>query len=136
MEIICKTKITKEDNKKVLDKLMEYNKLYFEPHEYFNIGVFAYDENEFIGGIIGDIFGNWLELKYFVVDEKYRNKGIGKKILKAIEEEGKLRGCKYSLLDTFDFQARGFYEKYGYEIVLTLENYPIEGKKYFMKKEL
>jgi endonuclease/exonuclease/phosphatase (EEP) superfamily protein YafD len=37
---------------------------------------------------------------------------------------------------TFSFQARPFYEKFGYEVFATLEDYPPGHRKYFLRKAL
>ena len=55
---------------------------------------------------------------------------------KEVEEEAKAAGCYMAQLDTFDFQAPGFYEKQGYEIFGTLTNAPKGHTHYYMKKTL
>ena len=37
-----------------------------------------------------------------------------------LEKLAKSRGCEFIQLDTAEFQARGFYEKLGFQIVATL----------------
>ncbi len=37
-------------------------------------------------------------------------------------------------LDTFSFQARGFYEALGYEVFGRLEEYPPGHERYFLRK--
>jgi hypothetical protein len=51
------------------------------------------------------------------------------------EGEALKRGCHSVWLDTFSFQAPGFYQKLGYEIFATLDC-PPEHKHYFMRKRL
>ena len=69
-------------------------------------------------------------------DESLRGQGIGSKLLKAAEEEAKKRGCKYSFVDTFSFQAPAYYVKHGYKEVFALKEYPITGARYYYTKEL
>ena len=57
-------------------------------------------------------------------------------MLDAAEAEARARGCLRARLSTFDFQARGFYEKQGYRVVGTLADYPPGGAMYWMRKEL
>lgn len=40
------------------------------------------------------------------------------------------------ILDTFDFQAKNFYIKQGYEIFGILDNCPEGHKRYYMKKNI
>jgi hypothetical protein len=41
------------------------------------------------------------------------------------EEEAAARGCHGAWLDTFEFQARGFYERLGYTCFAELGDYPV-----------
>ena len=45
------------------------------------------------------------------------------------------QGCHSVWLDTFEFQARGFYERLGYTCFGELKNYPA-GSRLFMSKRL
>ena len=52
------------------------------------------------------------------------------------ENEAKSRGCKYSFLNTFSFQAEGFYLKLGYNKVFSLKEYPVTGQRHYFIKTL
>ncbi len=52
------------------------------------------------------------------------------------EEEALRRGCCSAWLDTFEFQARGFYERLGYSCFATLPEYPKGHSRYFLQKQL
>jgi len=93
-------------------------------------------ENKAVGGVIGQIFGGWLYVSLLWIDEPLRNKGHGTKLLRMIENEAVKTGCKYAHLDTYSFEAKPFYEKNGYKLFATLENYPEGHSKYFLKKNL
>ena len=77
-----------------------------------------------------------LYINVLFVDEKYRHQGIGTALLEKVETEAKLAGAKIAHLDTFDFQAKDFYLKHGYEIFGVLEPCPTGHKRYYMKKNL
>jgi ribosomal protein S18 acetylase RimI-like enzyme len=51
------------------------------------------------------------------------------------EAEAIHRGCRGAWLDTFSFQARGFYERLGYSIFGTIENFPPGHRRFFLKKD-
>ena len=53
----------------------------------------------------------------------------------AAEVEARRRSCTTVWLDTFEFQARPFYEKLGFEVFGTLD-YPAGFKRFFMQKGL
>jgi GNAT superfamily N-acetyltransferase len=92
-------------------------------------------EGEIKGGIYAMAWAGSLFIKWFWIDESLRRAGHGRKLMAAAEAEGRRRGCTAVWLDTFEFQARPFYEKLGYEVFGTLD-YPAGFKRYFMQKAL
>ena len=129
--------ILETDEKYIFEGLLEYNLERIEDKNPRDLGIYLPDETgRKIAGLIGSTHGNWLFVKYLWVSKELRGKQIGSKILIQAEETAKERGCKYSFLDTFSFQAPLFYEKHGYKEVFTLENYPVTGKRYYFTKSL
>lgn len=129
--------IQETDEKYIFDGLLEYNLERIEDKNPRDLGIYLPDkEGRKIAGLIGSTHGNWLFVKYLWVSKELRGKQIGSRILKQAEETAKERGCKYSFLDTFSFQAPLFYKKHGYKEVFTLENYPVTGKRYYFTKNL
>ena len=93
-------------------------------------------DNRVLGGVVGHFFGGWVNVSLLWVHEDYRNRGHGSSLLKMIEEEALELGCRYAHLDTYSFEARPFYEKHGYSLFATLDDYPKGFSKYFLKKKL
>lgn len=101
------------------------------------IGVFMRDEHgALVGGIWGYVNWNWLWIGAVWLSESLRGLGYGRQMMELIEQAGRERGCRYSHLDTFSFQARPFYEGLGYEVFATLDDYPAGHQRFFMKKTL
>lgn len=94
------------------------------------------ENGKILGGMWGYINWNWLSINLVWLSEDLRGSGYGKKLLLALEAEARQRGCQFAHLDTFSYQARPFYEKMGYEVFATLENYPPDQQRFFMKKTL
>lgn len=94
------------------------------------------DHGEIIAGAAGRSFGDWLLLNTLWVSDDLRGQNIGSEILQKFEASGKERGCNKCLLDTLNFQAMPFYEKYGYKTQWVQEGYPKTGCKYYMVKSL
>ena len=94
---------------------------YFEDIEYDEeFTKIAVDkEGNVIGGCIGEIYA-WgvLYVDTLWVDEKYRGKNIGSNLIEAVEDVGREKGCYLCFLGTLDVQARPFYEKQGYKLLL------------------
>ena len=94
------------------------------------------DQGDIVAGAAGKTFGNWLLLDNLWVDQSLRGQNMGSQILERLEAAARARGCKFVLLDTLGFQARPFYERLGYKVQWVQEQYPLEGCKYFMTKDL
>lgn len=70
------------------------------------------------------------------VDGRYRGRGLGSALLAEVERAAGEEGCSLIHLDTFDFQAKEFYIKRGYEVFGTLEDCPDGHCRYYLKKKL
>ena len=67
-------------------------------------------EGELIGGVLAcSILWNILSIESVWVDPAYRGQHIASKLLSEVEQEARKAGCYMAQLDTFDFQAKGFY---------------------------
>ena len=93
-------------------------------------------KGEVVGGLLGHTRWRWLYVAKLWVDESVRGKGVGSRLLQAAEELARSRGCTNVSLDTFDFQARPFYEKLGYQLFGTLEGYPPGSRQFYLRKHL
>lgn len=137
MKIEITDKIKKQDEDTIFQGLLEYNLARIEDKTPKDLGVYLHNESgKKIAGLIGNTHGNWLFIKFLWVSEELRGQNIGSNILNQAEKVAKERGCKYSFLDTFSFQAPEFYKKHGYKEVFALENYPVTGKRYYFTKTL
>ncbi|MGZ3653035.1 MAG: GNAT family N-acetyltransferase [Bdellovibrionota bacterium] len=87
-------------------------------------------------GLNGYTDWDWLFVKLLWVDQAERGKGFGARLLAAAEAEARTRGCRSVWLDTFSFQARGFYERRGYGAFAELEDYPRGHSRIFLRKAL
>jgi GNAT superfamily N-acetyltransferase len=91
---------------------------------------------EWMGGLLGSLWGGWLHVRILWVHAAARGQGNGTRLLHAAETSAIERDCFAATLETHSFQARPFYEKYGYEVFATLGDWPPGHAKYFMRKQL
>jgi GNAT superfamily N-acetyltransferase len=120
----------------VLDSLIAFNDTNAGPSGYRPVAFAIEDERgSVIGGLSGAIAYGWLFVELLFVPESLRGRGIGTQLIQRAEAEASARGCHSVWLDTFEFQARGFYERLGYACFGELKNYPA-GPRYFMSKRL
>jgi ribosomal protein S18 acetylase RimI-like enzyme len=92
---------------------------------------------ELAGGLVGHTWTTWLHVTYLWVDERHRGTGLGTNLLTEAERlarEG--RGCRRVRLETWDFQAPGFYKKLGYEVACVIEDYPPGLTEFTLTKRL
>ena len=99
------------------------------------LAVFARDGQRILAGLGGETYSGWLSIRYLWVGEGLRGKGIGRELMAGAERRALERGCHSAWVDTFSFQAPGFYRKLGYEAFGELD-YPPEHKRFFLKKRL
>lgn len=101
------------------------------------IAVFARDrQGTLVGGVQGLVNWTWLHVALLWVAAEARHRGLGSRLLDAIEAAGRERGCTMAHLDTFSYQARPFYERHGYELFATLDDYPVGHQRFFLRKKL
>jgi GNAT superfamily N-acetyltransferase len=104
---------------------------------YSPLAIFLKDERDAVlGGALGHVWGGWLDLDALWVTEPYREQGYGAKLLRAAEDEARMQGCHGVFLTSFSFQAPTFYEKFGYEVVADIPDYPKGHSYQVLKKAL
>lgn len=125
----------------IIDRLVEYNlsKVPAEQNVLFDIldKKITDDNGKIIAGCVAKMYcWNVAYIDTLWVNETYRGKGFGARLLVEVENTAKEKGCYLIHLDTFDFQAKEFYEKHGYEVFGVLENCPAKHFRYYLKKNL
>jgi GNAT superfamily N-acetyltransferase len=82
--------------------------------------------------------GTCCYLNRFWVDEKYRKHGFGTKVMDAVADHAKGKNCTLVQLDTWQWQAKGFYGKCGFEVIAAVPDF--DGctgfEQYYMRKVL
>lgn len=76
----------------------------------------------------------WMFLDLFILDPEARRGGTGGAILAMAEREARRLGCVGVWLDTYGFQAPGFYARHGYRQFGELAEYPAPWGRHFMMK--
>jgi GNAT superfamily N-acetyltransferase len=87
------------------------------------------------GGILAYVWGRWLHVDILWLRDDLRGQGWGTRLIEAAHAIGREQGALGAYLDTFDWQARPFYERLGYEVVFTLEDLPEGHTRYYMRKQ-
>lgn len=105
--------------------------------ESINIRYIVKEHDTIMGGICANVY-TWkiMYLELLFVEEAHRNKDLGTLLLQRVEKEAKAMGVTLIHTDTYEFQAKDFYLKNGYEIFGVLEDCPPGYKRYYLKKIL
>jgi GNAT superfamily N-acetyltransferase len=122
----------------VQEGLRAYNTSQAGYDDYRPLAVFVTDAatGKVVGGLYGGSYLGQLRVDRFFLPEGLRRFRLGSRLLALAEEEGRRRGCTRIALNTLEIQARGFYEKQGYDIAATLDCAPPGVTRYLMSKRL
>ncbi|EGU40955.1 GNAT family N-acetyltransferase [Vibrio splendidus] len=136
MEYTLDTDPSDSDINEVRAGLIKHNTPFLEGIPKSQVGYYAMEEGVKVGGVIADLWGNWLLIKFLWVDDSMRGKQVGSQLLQRLEDYAQSQGCTSSLVDTLSFQAKPFYEKHGYQCQMVLDNYPLDSSLTFLTKSL
>lgn len=75
-------------------------------------------------------------IELLVILPEARRQRLGTRMMREAEQIARDRGCISMWLDTFSFQARGFYEKLGFHVFGTLPDQPPGAHRHVMLKRL
>jgi GNAT superfamily N-acetyltransferase len=135
--IVRKEKPDQADVLAIAAPLQQFNNENGPPANYSSLVLQVLNaEGNVTGGLFGKIAYDWLHIEFLVVPESLRGQGMGRALMQQAESIALELGCTGIHLDTLAFQARGFYEKLGYTVFGTLDDFPKGGAHYFMSKRL
>jgi GNAT superfamily N-acetyltransferase len=121
-----------DDIKTLLDGLVGYNDSAAGSQNRQPVAVFAKEDGKLVGGANGVTLWQWLYINHVWVCDSHRASGLGTRLITDIEATAKARGCIGSHLDTFSFQALGFYQKLGYTLYGSIPDYPPGHSRHYL----
>jgi GNAT superfamily N-acetyltransferase len=89
-----------------------------------------------LGGLWGYFHYDWLFIELIFVPEDRRGHDLGSTLLAMAEAQARAWGGVGVWLDTFSFQARGFYERHGFAAFGEIADYPTPHRRFFLSKPL
>ena len=133
----CSDRASQDDLDAVDAGLDDFNAAEPEIHHVAPLSVLARDSaGQIIGGAVGRTWGQCCELRQLWISTDARGLGLGTHLMDMFENEARQRGSSLVYLDTFSFQAKPFYEKRGYHVVLETHGFTNSIVKYTMHKHL
>ena len=101
------------------------------------LALFARDpDGVIVAGLTGSTYWGYLYVGRLWTDHRFRNLGVGSRLLADAEQEARRRGCHAVHLMTGSFNALPFYQERGYTIFGELPDMPPGHTQYFMTKNL
>ena len=122
--------------KAVLGGLIRYNNEKMGKQKYKRLAVSLREKKKIVGGIVGEVWMTVLFIQLFWIDERFRGKGVGTKLIRKIEDEARRFGVVRSYVDTMSVQAPGFYRACGYKAFGSINGYPDGVTRYWLTKTL
>lgn len=116
----------------------EFNKFAYKNGvncNYMQFNFIAKDDDKTVGLITGHSYYKEVHIADLIIFEEYRNKHIGTKLVKTVEDYYRNKGFENINLTTYDFQAPEFYKKCGFKLEFIRENKenPKLNKYFFIK---
>ncbi len=125
------------DRERLLNFLAEFEADKAGPLHIKSLAILIKDQaGATIGGVWGTSLFRWLVIESVFVPETLRGTGTGTRIMRQAEAIALERGCIGIWLDTYSFQARGFYEKLGFEVFGQVDDHPPGAQRFFMRKRI
>jgi GNAT superfamily N-acetyltransferase len=121
----------------IIELLKDHNQQFIGRAPYSTFRLAAHDgEGALAGGLLGEWRSYWLHVDILVVAPALRGQGLGSALMAEAERVTRDKGYRGIFLDTFDFQAPGFYEKLGYTRFGSIRDYTGGFDRHFYEKRL
>ena len=124
-------------SRKLWDGLLRYNRKTAGPFHYSRIVLTARDpRGRVLGGLILQSY--WMEsyVELLWLSERARRLGLGRGLIAEAERRARRRGSVLLHLNTYSFQAPGFYEKLGFRRFGGMQGSPRGASRHFFVKNL
>lgn len=126
----------KEHSKVWKEEIHKFRESLDFPTDKIDLQYVVLDGYKFIGGIYGHVQYEYLFINMLFVNKNYRGNRIASKLMHLIEDEARRRNVVNVYVTTFEFQALGFYQKHGFKVVMTIEDFPKGFQEYTLYKKM
>jgi GNAT superfamily N-acetyltransferase len=99
--------------------------------------IFVRDEEErIVAGAFGDVWGGCCQMHVVWVEERLRSQGWGRRLMAAVDDEARRRGCRLVMGITYEVLTGDFYDRLGYRLVGSIEDCPAGTSTRWYSKDL
>ena len=129
--------LTEEQAEEIESRLSEFDEKYITYRMDGSIRIGIEEDGKLIAGLDACITAfRILYVSTVFVDEAYRRKGYGARLIREMEKRAAAMGVNTVRLDTFNWQGKDFYEAMGYTAAGHYENADDGYSEYFFVKRI
>ena len=129
--------LTEEQAEEIESRLSEFDEKYITYRMDGSIRIGIEEDGKLIAGLDACITAfRILYVSTVFVDEAYRRKGYGARLIREMEKRAAAMGVNTIRLDTFNWQGKDFYEAMGYTAAGHYENAEDGYSEYFFVKRI
>ena len=129
--------LNQEQVEDIEERLEDFDESYITYKMDGEIHIGIEDDGKLVAGLNAYITNfKILYVSTVFVDEEYRRKGLGARLMHEMEKRAAAMGVNNIRLDTYDWQGKEFYETLGYECVGHYDNKEDGFSEYFYLKKL
>ena len=124
-------------DRRIRNGLIAYNASKVGAPKYRRLVLSARDaKGRIIGGLAGELYWNALYVELLWLKEGARKAGLGRRLMQEAERRARRAGKELIYLNTYSFQAPGFYRKLGFRRIGSILGYPRGETRIFLVKTL
>ena len=137
LSIVERNDVASTDRDTIAALLRDFNAQHAPPANFRMLGLSLQSaEGVTVGGLWGYSAYEWLFVETLFVPEAQRGTELGRSLMERAEALARARDCTGVWLDTFAFQALGFYQRLGYRTFGELKDHPRGVSQYWLQKRL
>ena len=126
-----------ETSKKLWKGLIDFNRSYAGPLRYSRVVLSARDDQgRLLGGLILQSYWQESYIELLWLNARARSAGLGSALIREAERRARRRGSRLIHLNTYSFQAPGFYASHGYRRFGAISGSPRGASRNFYVKRL
>ena len=135
--IVSETANKRAASRRLWNGLIRYNRKTAEPFHYTRTVLTVRSAaGSVLGGLILQSYWKESYVELLWLSERARRLGYGRRLMQEAERRARRRGSRLMHLNTYSFQAPGFYEKLGFKRVGGMQGSPAGESRHFYVKHL